>query len=251
MTAQDRPFVRVYYEIIDDPKFATVYGDDRKLATWLRLLIAADAMHPAPAPVARSVHEPTFRHLVQVGLIEPVGADHFRVHGLRSERDNRYAGGKGRRKYPSDSDSDSESDPESEPIPVRSTLTSLSNPDLTGPDQPSPVGDDLWKLYGALTHTIARKPTVLDWLDRIEGAYGFAESARALQEEHAKDGNPGTLLSRVNQRLEQAARKAEVEASHDKRTSRIVNGMMERRLEEYRFTGKWHEEWGPMPEGVA
>jgi len=51
MTAQPTPYVRVYYSITDDEKFAELYDDDGALASWLRLLITADAMYPAAAPI--------------------------------------------------------------------------------------------------------------------------------------------------------------------------------------------------------
>lgn len=87
MSAAKDPYVRVFYRIIDDPKFATVYGDDRRLSTWLRLLLTADAMYPATAPVPMGVHRPTLAHLVEVGLVDLLPADRYRVHGMAAVRD--------------------------------------------------------------------------------------------------------------------------------------------------------------------
>ena len=147
MTAQDRPFVRVYYEIIDDPRFERVYPDDHALAAWLRLLIEADAMYPAPAPLPRRVRAQAMRLLIDEGIVELVNADHYRIHGLAAERTGRYAGGKGRRQYPSDGHSESEYGPESGLIPSRNGGASEPDlargrdagdaraaPDLTSPD---------------------------------------------------------------------------------------------------------------------
>lgn len=89
MTAQDDPYVRVYYRIVSDPKFADVYPDDRRLAAWLRLLIVADGTYPAPAPIPRRVNQAAFRHLVDLGIIDLVGADHYLIHGLQGERGRR------------------------------------------------------------------------------------------------------------------------------------------------------------------
>lgn len=89
MTAQSDPYVRVYYRIIDDPKFEAVFNDDRALATWLRLLLTADATYPAPAPVPHGIHRATFDKLIQVGLIDSAPAHRYRMHGLAAERDRR------------------------------------------------------------------------------------------------------------------------------------------------------------------
>jgi hypothetical protein len=84
----DRPYVRVYYEIVDDEKFANVYGDDKALATWLRLLLSADASYPASAPVPRWASSKTLKTLELSGLIQ-VRGHHFTVSGLAAERERR------------------------------------------------------------------------------------------------------------------------------------------------------------------
>jgi len=114
-----------------------------------------------------------------------------------------------------------------------------------------PVDDDLWELYRGLTRAVSLKPAALDWLDKIESAYGVQSAAKVLREEHGKDGNPGTLLSRVNGRLEAQARKAEKDMTAEKRTERIQSQVMARAIERYRFTGVWDESlYGPLPAGV-
>lgn len=85
--SDDRKYVRVYYSILDDPKFEVVYRDDAQLALWLRLLLVADAMYPAPAPIPRSAKVTVLAKLAKVGLIEVLeNGDRFRIHGLASER---------------------------------------------------------------------------------------------------------------------------------------------------------------------
>ena len=222
MTAQGHPFVRVYYGIIDDPKFARVYCADRALATWLRLLIAADAMYPAPAPIPRTTHDGTFRLLVEVGLLMPVGDGHFRVVGLVREREGRYAGGKGRRQYPSDGPSDSEYTfaPTRTPTrndgrsPSRDARDASASPLLSYPDQSSPilaretvdVLDDYWRLTG--TYPIGTKA---EWLTRLGNEFGHGPAGQALAGEYATDGDRRTLLSRTEGRLRHDAHEAELE----------------------------------------
>jgi hypothetical protein len=76
----------VYYSIIGDERFADVYHDARVLGSWLQLLLVADAMYPADAPIPAYVHRASFAVLVKAGLVENAPHQHYRVHGLASER---------------------------------------------------------------------------------------------------------------------------------------------------------------------
>ena len=89
MTAQTDPYVRVYYRIIDDPKFAGVYDNDAALAAWLRLLLAADAMYPAPATLPHGIRRAALAKLTDAGLIDLLPGSRFRLHGLHNERERR------------------------------------------------------------------------------------------------------------------------------------------------------------------
>lgn len=94
MTAQADPYVRVYYRIIDDPKFEAVFDDKANLGWWLTLLLGADATYPAPANLPRRLPHKHLDTLVDAGLIVLVGGDRYRVHGLKSERELRSQVGK-------------------------------------------------------------------------------------------------------------------------------------------------------------
>jgi hypothetical protein len=89
MTAQRDPYVRVYYRIIDDPKFRDVYDDDSRLACWMRLLLVADGTWPAPAPIPVNVKRSAFQHLVDVGLVDLFPGSRYRIHGMDAERGER------------------------------------------------------------------------------------------------------------------------------------------------------------------
>jgi hypothetical protein len=82
-----RPYARVYHEIVDDPKFQRVYDNDAALATWLRMLLIADAMYPASAPMPR--RNSAVSLLVEVGLIQERPGNRFVVCGLQAERERR------------------------------------------------------------------------------------------------------------------------------------------------------------------
>lgn len=89
MTKPLEPYSRVYWAIRDDEKFAGVYCNDRLLATWLRLLIAADMAWPASAVLYLGVSMPAVRTLAGVGLIDLGDGGRFRIHGLDKERQRR------------------------------------------------------------------------------------------------------------------------------------------------------------------
>jgi hypothetical protein len=90
----DNYFSRVYHSIRDDTRLAAVYTDDAALATWLRLLIAADRAWPAPADIPRSVRRPALRKLVDAGVVELLPGDLYRFHGLDAEREMRSQSGR-------------------------------------------------------------------------------------------------------------------------------------------------------------
>lgn len=79
-------YVRVYYSIIGDERFVDVYHDAKVLGTWLQLLLVADAMHPADAPLPAYVNRTALKVLIGAGLIEERPHQHFCIHGLASER---------------------------------------------------------------------------------------------------------------------------------------------------------------------
>ena len=89
MTAQTDPYVRVYYRVIDDPKFRDVFDDDSRLACWLRLLLIADGTYPAPAPIPSGVRRGPLAHLVTAGLVDLEPGNRYRIHGMIGERGGR------------------------------------------------------------------------------------------------------------------------------------------------------------------
>jgi hypothetical protein len=91
MTKPTDPYSRVYWRIIDDERFANVYGDDHHLAAWLRLLLIADQAWPASANLPASVRSSSIRALTDCGLIELRAGGVYRVHGLDAERGKRQA----------------------------------------------------------------------------------------------------------------------------------------------------------------
>lgn len=80
------PYSRLYHRLADE--FPDIWGDDRALATWVRLLRIADASWPMKPPLPRSVRPAPLRTLVQAELVVVVG-DCYTVRGLDAERSRR------------------------------------------------------------------------------------------------------------------------------------------------------------------
>lgn len=79
-------YIRIYYRVLNDPKFETIYEDDHHLATWVRLLMVADQMWPADAPVPQNTRAASMKALMAVGLVDTKPKHCYRIHGLDAER---------------------------------------------------------------------------------------------------------------------------------------------------------------------
>ena len=80
-------YSRLYHRF--SVEFPDIYSDDRALATWIRLLLLADASWPMRPPLPRSVKERQLQHLASAGLVEVVGDDQYTIRGLDAERTRR------------------------------------------------------------------------------------------------------------------------------------------------------------------
>lgn len=89
MTKPIDPFSRVYWRVIDDPKFVEVYADDHAFALWVRLLMAHDMAWPASAALPFGTKRSALKMLTDAGIVDLVPGSRFRVHGLDAERGKR------------------------------------------------------------------------------------------------------------------------------------------------------------------
>jgi hypothetical protein len=83
------PYSRVYWSVMDDPKFDGIREDMRLFGSWSLLLVVADMAHPAPAFVPPMVPKSAVARLSEAGLIDLLGGQRYRIHGLASEREKR------------------------------------------------------------------------------------------------------------------------------------------------------------------
>ena len=87
-----RNYARVYYEIVDHPRFERVYQNPSALGTWLQLLLTADAMYPMNPPMPP--RNPTVRMLIGCGLVIEKAGNRYSIRGLEAERERRSAIGR-------------------------------------------------------------------------------------------------------------------------------------------------------------
>ena len=83
------PYSRVYWSIMDDPKFDGIRDDCRVMGAWLLLLVQADMSHPAPAHLPRTVPSAATKRLGEAGLIDILTGHRYRIRGLDAERERR------------------------------------------------------------------------------------------------------------------------------------------------------------------
>ena len=85
-------YSRIYWTIVDDPKFAEVFDDDRRWAAYTRLLMAAEQAYPSAAALPRWLADDVMEYLVKVRIIELVRGSAYRIVGLKAEREGRLNG---------------------------------------------------------------------------------------------------------------------------------------------------------------
>lgn len=100
---EDR-YVRVFVTLAET--HPEVWDDDRALAWWLRLLVAADAAWPGLAEYPRRLPVEVEGRLVEAGIIRPQGDSRYTVAGLTKLRQAGLAlsvrGGRARARGPRD-----------------------------------------------------------------------------------------------------------------------------------------------------
>lgn len=191
------PYSRVYWSIIDDPKFVTVYDDDRHLATWLRLLLVADQSWPASAHLPAGCRRASVLELERVGLVDLSG-NRYRVHGLDGERGRRASAA---RRDPTGTQLGPKPDPDGS-----LDKDETRRDETRRAETPRDAADIYWQLTG-------RYPAgkALSWIDNLAATYGHDATARALVKAQTADKNVTDLLSRTQDMLRADARKLDLQ----------------------------------------
>lgn len=219
----ERKYVRLYYSIIDDPKFESVYGDDAAWAAYTRLLMLADSMWPASPPIPKSCKAGAFRKLVAESIIDVLPGHKFRIHGLDAER--------ARRKESAVRSANARRTP-SERSANAFGIHQLAEPSIAEQSKAESEHDDPVQTYYLLT-TRAPRGRALDWCKRLADDYGFRATSDAMADAWGESDEVGTLLSRTENLLVMAARAAERQERaaelarlRDKRDRRAIEAKM-------------------------
>lgn len=207
---ETRAYARLYLELVDDPKFASIYDDDRHFATWCRLLMIAEGAWPASAHLPRTAREASVKALADVGLVDLLPGDRYRIHGLdrerehRAERASRAADARWAQK-PEQSTSNADAMPRR----AEQSKDEQSTAEQSGASDPADV---YWTLTG-------RYPTkaALGWIDRITDEHGGDAVSRALATAHREDPDKSSLLGRASNLLAASAHRQSQAAAEAER----------------------------------
>jgi len=229
MTAQPDPYVRVYYRITDDPKFADVYDNDAALALWLRLLITADATWPAAAPLPQ-LDRNALNTLVNAGLVDLVGATRYFIHGLGTERTKRankgsqMAAARWSGKFDAQASepectsiTHSIAGPHAGPCSPSNSEPSRATPSNSEPSISTPADalDTYYRLTGSWPSA-----KVVPWINQMASNHGEEAVSKALAATWMEDPDRATLMSRCRDRLEREAH--ELEKAAEKRKAQAA-----------------------------
>jgi hypothetical protein len=84
-----KPYSRMYWSVMDDPKFDGVREDVRLFGAWALFLLYADMSYPAPTYRPPTISIGVMNRLVAQGLVDELSGKRYRIHGLASEREMR------------------------------------------------------------------------------------------------------------------------------------------------------------------
>ena len=218
----ERKYVRLYYSVIDDPKFESIYGDDAAWAAYTRLLMLADSMWPASPPIPKSCKPAAFRKLVNETIVDVLPGGKFRIHGLDAERERRKESAvrsASARRTPSERSANA------------FDVHQLAEPSQAKHIQAEPSqadNDDPVSTYYVLT-TRTPRGRALDWCKRLGEQYGYRATSDAMSEAWGDADEVSTLLSRTEDKLvlasrsaERAERAAELARLREKRERRFI-----------------------------
>ena len=272
-------YSRLYWSIVDDPKFVRVYDDDHHFAAWTRLLLIADQSHPASAHLPSNVRRASVKLLADVELIDLQPGNRYRIHGLDAEREKRrlaatsrgsggdrpptVRGPSGHRPVPGPDPTgiqtrDLRRDETSLDETSSSARASEVNDPWDDPEHEAVVwlakhGCDLRAGNGFLNHVITLVEefgvnAVVGMFDRLarEGIRNGDTKGFVFK---AKDA----LYARTRPNIAALEKEEAADERADVRSRRIARQMWERRLELFRETGQWDDAWGDRPskEGAA
>jgi hypothetical protein len=213
VTKDRDPYSRYYWRFADE--YPAVYADDHLFAAWGRLLMQADGVYPASAPIPRWIKQSVLKRLVEEGVVVLTAGDRYRIRGQVKERETRHAeavAGGLKRAATAQRDASGrwmtgldERAGEAPPASTHNTTQNNTTQHIRELAMPNgdDEGDELTDYYD-LTQRYPNKESVKQWLGRLRQDYGRAPLREALATEFTLDSATHTLLSRTDARLARA-----------------------------------------------
>jgi hypothetical protein len=229
-------YSRVYWSIVDDPKFASIYDTDAHLAAWLRLLLIADQAHPASAHLPVTVRKSSVTELARVELIDLLPGGRYRVHGLDAERARRREAATRRPDRVPDAP---QPGPNRDPDGPGTPGLSLAEPSQAEdkPSQAEPTGapdpaNDYWTLTGKYP-----ADKTLKWIDDLTEQFGAPAVTKAMVDAQVAGATTATLLGATKDLLRRQAREL------DRREADEERARLKEKRAKPRVMEPWQEEF--------
>jgi hypothetical protein len=226
MTAQANPYVKVYYSIIDDPKFASIYDDDAALSAWLRLLLVADGTYPAPAPLPLATKKRTLSKLIDAGLIDLCPGSRYRIHGLETEREKRSSAARAGGLARAERTHSGSTAPAQREHSAVSASPLHSAPLHSAPLQRAREADPI-ETYHLLTGRPPKKATI-SWLDELANDHGAEAVCRTMVTVWTGKADLGSFIGDVQAALVLKERRSSQEAEERRRKAAADHERQER-----------------------
>jgi hypothetical protein len=210
--SERRPYSRVYWSILDDPKFDGIRAKPALLGSWTLLLVLADMAYPSPSFVPPTVTPKALAALANAGVVDCLSGGRYRLHGLQAERERRAAAAtRDPKRFPTAPQEGPNweaggSQAEAEPS------TSKDEHEPTRAREDADPADAYWSLTG----TYPTGPS-LKWIDDLAEHYGQEATTRALVRAHVADAQRSTLLGRTRDILASEARALDRKERDDER----------------------------------
>jgi hypothetical protein len=183
------PYSRVYWSVMDDPKFRGIYEDDASFSCWVRLLMMADAIWPQAPHIPRSTKKRALEALVAAGIVT-IGTGHrYRIVGLDAERERRKVAA-------TRAATGTQLGPKRDPDGFEVPGLSQAKPSQEEPSLAEDIVDDYYRLTNRFP-----SGTVKEWLDRLSNEFGYEQASRELAKQYGADPSTRTLLGRVENEL--------------------------------------------------
>lgn len=205
----ERPYSRIYWEIMDDEKFDGIREDARTFGSWALLLVVADMAWPVPAFVPPTVPRKSVQILASRGLVDILAGGRFRIHGMAKERDMRTQSARSAAAVRWHGNGNAESMPRQD-----KTRQDEKRQDETTRG----ASDEAFETLGKIVLTPT--PPMLRFLDELREEFGDRMTAWAIAQANADDSRDRrTLLSRAK-RLLIEHRRSEEQAEADAEKAR-------------------------------